>query len=85
MLEADRVGVCLHGNPGMATAGMGDVLTGVVAGLLAQGLGATDAAAAGACLHSFAADRVADRHGRIGLLATDLMSELRAILNERAN
>ncbi len=71
--------------PVWPTAGMGDVLTGVVAGLLAQGLGATDAAAAGACLHSFAADRVADRHGRIGLLATDLMSELRAILNERTN
>ena len=80
----DRLGVCLHGNPGMATAGMGDVLTGVVAGLMAQRLSATDAAAAGACLHSFAADRVAERHGRVGLLATDLMSELRAILNETA-
>jgi ADP-dependent NAD(P)H-hydrate dehydratase / NAD(P)H-hydrate epimerase len=83
--SADRLGVCLHGNPGMATAGMGDVLTGVVAGLLAQGLDLRDAAVAGACLHSFAADRVAERHGRIGLLATDLLIELRAILNERAN
>ena len=81
----DRLGVCLHGNPGMATAGMGDVLTGVVAGLMAQRLSATDAAGVGACLHSFAADRVAERHGCIGLLATDLMSELRGILNERAN
>lgn len=80
-----RIGVCLHGNPGMATAGMGDVLTGVVAGLLAQGLAPDDAAAAGACLHSYAADRVADRHGHIGLLATDLMGELRAVLNERTN
>jgi NAD(P)H-hydrate epimerase len=51
---------------------------------MAQGLSAMDAAAAGACLHSFAADRVAECHGRIGLLATDLMSELRAILNETA-
>jgi len=82
---AGRLGVCLHGNPGMATAGMGDVLTGVVAGLLAQGLGVWDAAVAGACLHSFAADRVAERNGRIGLLATDLLIELRAILNEPAN
>jgi NAD(P)H-hydrate epimerase len=81
----DRIGVCLHGNPGMATAGMGDVLTGVIAGLMAQGLGPMNAATAGACLHSFAADRVADRAGRVGLLATDLMDELRAVLNERAN
>ncbi len=81
----NRVGVCLHGNPGMATAGMGDVLTGVIAGLLAQGLDPMDAAAAGACLHSFAADRVADRSGRIGLLATDLLPELRTILNEHAH
>ncbi len=80
----NRVSVCLHGNPGMATAGMGDVLTGVIAGLLAQGLDPMDAAATGACLHSFAADRVADRSGRIGLLATDLLPELRVILNERA-
>ena len=69
----------------MATAGMGDVLTGVIAGLMAQGLDSADAAATGVCLHSLAADRIAERSGRIGLLATDLLPELRAILNERAN
>ncbi len=78
----ERIGVCLHGNPGMASAGMGDVLTGVIAGLLAQGLDAITAATAGVCLHSLAADRVADRSGMRGLLATDLLTELRGVLND---
>jgi len=76
------VGVCLHGNPAMASAGMGDVLTGVIAGLLARGLSLADAAAAGVCLHSFAADRIVARRGAHGLLATDLLPELVAILND---
>jgi len=78
----EQLGVCLHGNCGMASAGMGDVLTGVIASLLAQGLSASDAASAGVCLHSFAADRAAHRDGVHGLLATDLLPELRAILND---
>ena len=78
----EQLGVCLHGNAGMASAGMGDVLTGVIAGLLAQGLNASDAASAGVCLHSLAADRAASRDGMYGLLATDLLPELRAILND---
>ena len=77
-------GVCLHGNPGMASAGMGDVLAGLVAGVLAQGVDAARATRAAVCLHSFAADRVAARDGQRGLLATDLLPEVRAILNERA-
>ncbi len=81
--DGAQIGVCLHGNPGMASAGMGDVLTGVVAGLLAQGLTPADAARTGVCLHSFAADRAAARSGQHGLLATDLLAELRAILNDR--
>jgi NAD(P)H-hydrate epimerase len=81
----ERIGVCLHGNPAMASAGMGDVLTGVVAGLMAQGLGSLDAAATGVCLHSFAADRVAARVGPRGLLATDLLPELRAIVNDHVD
>ncbi len=79
------LGVCLHGNPGMASAGMGDVLTGVVAGLLAQHLDATHAATLGACLHSLAGDRAAARAGQRGLLATDLLPELHAILNDRTD
>jgi len=51
--------VCSDGNPGMASGGMGDVLTGVIAGLLAQGYGTQQAAEMGVCLHAAAADRVA--------------------------
>ncbi|MGD9584805.1 MAG: NAD(P)H-hydrate dehydratase [Lysobacterales bacterium] len=67
-----RVFVCSAGNPGMATAGMGDLLTGLIAGLLAQGLAPADAAAAGVWVHASAADRVAARRGERGLIASDL-------------
>ena len=68
------------GNPGMATAGMGDVLTGVSAALVAQRPDALlDAAAAAAWLHASAGDRAA-RKGQRGLLAGDVIAELRACL-----
>lgn len=70
-----------RGNPGMATAGMGDVLTGIVAGLLAQRPGQTLAAAAAAAFaHAVAGDRAAV-HGQRGLIAGDLFAELRSVLN----
>lgn len=72
--------VCNRGNPGMATGGMGDVLTGLVAGLLAQGLSPVDAASAAVALHAEAADRSA-RDGERGLVASDLFGPLRALLN----
>lgn len=68
------------GNPGMASGGMGDVLTGVIAGLLAQGWSLSEAAVAGACLHAEAADRAA-QDGERGLLASDLMVHLRSLVN----
>ncbi|MDX1606984.1 MAG: NAD(P)H-hydrate dehydratase, partial [Candidatus Competibacterales bacterium] len=68
------------GNPGMASGGMGDVLTGLIAGLLAQGLEPFAAARLGAWLHATAADRAAG-FGERGLLATDLLPELRSLLN----
>ncbi len=74
------VSVCTAGNPGMATGGMGDLLTGIIAGLVAQGLGLNDAATAGVCLHAAAADRAAQA-GERGLLANDLQIELRLLLN----
>ncbi len=74
------VAVCSEGNPGMASGGMGDVLTGLIAGLIAQGLELEDAAALGVSLHGAAADRAA-RTGERGLLATDLFAELRPLLN----
>lgn len=74
------VGVCSAGNPGMASGGMGDVLTGIIAGLIAQGLGPADAARAGVALHAAAADAAAV-DGERGLLAADLFPHLRRLLN----
>ena len=74
------VGVCVNGNPGMGTGGTGDVLTGVIAGLAAQGAGPADAAALGVCIHGEAGDRAA-RVGERGLLAGDLVAELRGLVN----
>lgn len=68
------------GNPGMAVGGMGDVLTGVIAALRAQGLAAFDAASAGALLHALAGDAAA-WDGQRGLLPSDLMPHLRRLAN----
>lgn len=64
------------GNPGMATGGSGDVLTGVIAGLLAQGMEAAGAAAAGVYLHGAAGDAAARKKGMMGLIAGDILSAL---------
>ncbi len=64
----------------MASGGMGDVLTGVIAGLLAQGLEAGNAARLGVYLHARAAD-MASENGERGLLASDLMAGLRRLVN----
>lgn len=72
--------VCRDGNPGMASGGMGDVLTGVVAGLLAQGGDVRQAAESGVCLHAAAGDAAA-RAGERGLLAGDLIDRLRELVN----
>ena len=77
----ELLGVCGHGNPGMATAGMGDVLSGVIGGLLAQGFDAARAATLGTCLHSHAADLAARRHSRRGLVATDLFETIAGLLD----
>jgi len=76
------VGVCGHGNPGMASAGMGDVLSGVIGGLLAQGLSLAQAAVRGVCLHSAAADAAAKQVGQRSLLATDLLEPMMDMLRE---
>ena len=80
--DADRgvSGVCAHGNPGMASAGMGDVLSGVIGGLLAQGLSPLRSAQLGTCLHSAAADRAAEQGDQRSLLATDLFSPMIELL-----
>ncbi len=72
--------LCNHGNPGMASGGMGDVLTGVIAALLAQGFDLGAAAGLGVYLHATAGDRAA-RDGERGMLASDLAPHLRRLLN----
>lgn len=72
--------LCTSGNPGMASPGMGDVLTGIIAALIAQGLSLETAAAVGVEAHAQAGDRAA-LAGERGLIASDLMGELRAVLN----
>lgn len=72
--------ICTDGNPGMASGGMGDVLTGIIASLLAQGWGSRDAAEIGVCLHGAAGDRAA-QVGERGLLAGDLLAQLRRLVN----
>ncbi len=74
--------VCDIGNPGMAAGGMGDVLTGVIASLLAQGMPLSSAACLGVWLHAAAADHAAEDIGEIGLMATDLYPWLSAVLSE---
>ncbi len=66
----------LAGNPGMASAGMGDVLTGVVAGLLAQGLNPRDAAIAGTTIHGLAGNLAANELGSSGIMAGDVAERL---------
>lgn len=73
--------VCTNGNPGMATAGMGDVLSGVIAGLAAQGIPLPMAAKSGVWLHAKAADDLVARQGERGLLASQLMPFLRSRVN----
>jgi ADP-dependent NAD(P)H-hydrate dehydratase / NAD(P)H-hydrate epimerase len=81
--EGIRPAVCGAGNPGMASAGMGDVLAGVIGGLLAQGLSLQAAALTGVCVHAVAADCAA-RGGERGLLARDVIAALRAAVNAQS-
>lgn len=68
-----RLAVSSTGNPGMATAGTGDVLTGMITGLLAQGLSPWDAASAGVYLHGLAGDLAASDQSAMGLIAGDVI------------
>jgi NAD(P)H-hydrate epimerase len=74
--------VCPYGNPAMATAGMGDILSGLIGGLIAQGCDLQTATELGCCLHSSAADLVVQERGLRGLIATDLLPQLGNLLNQ---
>lgn len=70
--------LCTDGNPGMATAGMGDTLTGIIAGLIAQGLSLYDSTCVGVSMHAAAGDLAAQR-GERGLVASDVISCLQGL------
>ena len=76
----NKLSLCPYGNPGMAVGGMGDVLTGVIAAFIAQGLPLEQAANTGVLVHALAGNRAAEQ-GMRGLLPTDLLAGLRAIVN----
>jgi hydroxyethylthiazole kinase-like uncharacterized protein yjeF len=74
-----------YANPGLATAGTGDVLAGVIAGLKAQGLKPDDAAALGVYLHGAAGDKIRNEIGDAGMIASDLLPALPLIIKELKN
>lgn len=79
-----RVFINSTGNPGMATGGTGDVLAGVIGGLLAQGLTAEQAACIGVYLHGLAGDLALKEKGETGMIAGDLIEKISAAMREAA-
>ncbi len=77
----NKLTLCPYGNPGMASGGMGDVLSGLVGGLIAQGLQQDYALQLAVCLHAKAADIASKQCGERGLLASDLIPIARRLLN----
>lgn len=75
-----KVQVCCAGNPGMASAGMGDVLSGVIGAFIAQGMTLSRAASLGVQIHAMAGDQAA-YHGERGLCASDVIAQLRTLIN----
>lgn len=73
--------LCSEGNAGMATGGMGDVLSGILGGLVAQGNSLQSSLCAGVCIHGEAADLSMQADGQRGMAATDLMPYIRQLVN----
>ena len=74
--DGEKIYINNTGNPGMATAGTGDVLTGVITALVGQGLSNFDAAVLGVYVHGLAGDIAAKKTGQISLIATDIIDAL---------
>jgi len=70
------VDICPTGNSGMATGGTGDVLTGIITGLLSQGLSPRNAATVGVYLHGLAGDIASKTHGQCGMIASDIVASI---------
>ncbi len=78
-----QLDICNHGNPGMGSGGMGDLLSGVLGGLLAQGFSLINSARLGVSIHSLSADLEADINGERGMLASDLLPHIHRLVNDR--
>jgi NAD(P)H-hydrate epimerase len=76
--DGERVYINTTGNPGMATAGSGDVLTGIITALAGQGLSLFDASVLGVYSHGFAGDVASVIHGQVGMITTDIIDNLHA-------
>lgn len=81
--EKEEIYMNTSGNDGMATAGMGDVLAGVIGGLLAQGMEAEQAAALGVYIHGTAGDRAAEQKGKYALMAGDVIESLGSVTRRK--
>ena len=77
----DEITICPYGNEGMASAGMGDCLTGIIGALLAQKLSTPDATQLGVCLHAKAGD-LAAQEGKNGMIVSDLLPKIRQLMND---
>lgn len=78
--DGDQLAICPFGNPAMAAAGMGDVLTGIIAAFVAQGMSLRQAATAGVCVHARAGD-LAAAGGMHGMMASDVIDMIRQVIN----
>ncbi|MDP6416525.1 MAG: NAD(P)H-hydrate dehydratase, partial [Gammaproteobacteria bacterium] len=78
---AEPIYLCTEGNAGMATGGMGDVLSGITAALVAQGLTLEQSLCCGVCIHGEAADLAMESGGQRGMVATDLFPFVRQLVN----
>jgi NAD(P)H-hydrate epimerase len=81
--KENEIHQCHYGNPGMATAGMGDILSGVIGSLVAQHLENEKAAILGVNIHAFSADLVAKKQGENGMIPRDLLSYIPQIINQK--
>ncbi|HEY5733276.1 MAG TPA: NAD(P)H-hydrate dehydratase [Gammaproteobacteria bacterium] len=81
LVSSSDIRLCPYGNPGMATAGMGDILSGIIGALMAQGLAQARAAELAVWAHARAGDIEAEANGERGMVAGDILNRLRTVLN----
>ncbi len=82
MGSSHELSLCSYGNPGIAVAGMGDVLSGLIAGLIAQNIESFLAAVLAVNIHALAGDRVVKLQGQIGVMPQDLIKQIPFIIND---